>query len=164
MDQIPEFWRTEVYHPLSVHFPIALLLMGTIFRLSGLSKKGSFLNLPGTILLFIGTLTGWIAIYTGNLADGAVARTICDPTVLKAHENAAYTMTWLFTAAVLIDILIQFKLVNFPRKFFKMLNYLILITCLTGSGYLIYVGHLGASLVYQQAAGVHTPSENCSGF
>lgn len=33
-----------------------------------------------------------------------------------------------------------------------------------GSGILIYTGHLGATLVYQQAAGVHIPSEDCSEF
>jgi uncharacterized protein (DUF2237 family) len=38
------------------------------------------------------------------------------------------------------------------------------ILSLVGSGFLIYTGHLGASLVYQQAAGVHIPSDDCSEF
>ena len=164
MEQIPEFWRAEVFHPLSVHFPIALLIMGTIFKISGLWPKGSFLNLPGSILLIIGTITGWIAVYTGNLADGEVARKICDPTILKAHENAAYTMSWIFTAATVIDSLLQFNILNFRKKISKYLSFLIIITCLTGSGFVVYVGHLGATLVYQQAAGVYTPTSDCQGF
>lgn len=35
---------------------------------------------------------------------------------------------------------------------------------LIGSGYLVYIRHLGAQLVYQQAAGVYHPSEDCSEF
>lgn len=111
-------------------------------------------------MLITGTLTAWIAIYTGNLADGAVSRTICDPTVLKSHENAAYTMSWLFTGAVIIDIIYQIKNSSFNR----ILLVLTLILMLTGSGYLTYTGHLGASLVYQQGAGVYKPTEDCSEF
>ena len=36
MDQLPDFWRTEVFHPLSVHFPIVLLLLATLFKFIGL--------------------------------------------------------------------------------------------------------------------------------
>jgi len=41
---------------------------------------------------------------------------------------------------------------------------IILILVITGSGFLSYTGHLGAGLVYQQAAGVYTPSEDCNEF
>lgn len=161
MEVVPDLWRTEVFHPLSVHFPIALLIMGTFFKIFSLWKKGSFLHLPGTILLILGTISGWLAIYTGNLADGIVARTICDPTVLKDHENTAYTMTWIFTAAAGIDLLYYIKAL--PRQKF-LLKGLVVIMLIAGSGFLIYAGHLGASLVYNQAAGVYQPSKNCAEF
>jgi putative Mn2+ efflux pump MntP len=38
------------------------------------------------------------------------------------------------------------------------------VLALVGSGFLAYTGHLGATLVYQQAAGVHIPSEDCHEF
>lgn len=161
MEPIPDFWRTEVLHPLFVHFPIALLLMATIFKLSAIWGKGKFLDLPGSILLIIGTVGGWIAIYTGNLADGIVSRTICDPTILKAHENHGYTMIWLFTTALLIDFLYQFNFFKYKIAWAKVIIILLLIT---GSGFLVYVGHLGAQLVYQQAAGVYVPTSNCAEF
>lgn len=161
MEQIPDFWRTEVLHPLFVHFPIALLIMATIFKIATLWGKGKFLDIPGTILLIIGTIGGWAAIYTGDLADGIVSRTICDPTVLKAHENHGYTMIWLFTAAVFIDVLYQFKFSTFKISWAKGILVLLM---LIGTGYLGYVGHLGAQLVYQQAAGVYVPTSNCAEF
>jgi uncharacterized membrane protein len=161
MDVIPDFWRSEVFHPLSVHFPIALLLMGTIFKIAALSKKSYFLSLPGTILIVTGVLGGWLAIYTGDLADGIVSRTLCDPTVLKSHENNAYNMIWIFTIAAGIDLCYYFKLINFKPK---MVNIMVLILLLSGSGFLIYVSHTGANLVYNQAAGVNIPTSDCSGF
>lgn len=161
MDQIPDFWRTEVLHPLFVHFPIALLIMATLFKIAALWVKGKFLDLPGSILLIIGTIGGWLAIYTGDLADGIVSRTICDPTVLKAHENNGYTMIWLFTAALIIDFLYQFKIFKLKITWAKSI---IILLMLIGSGFLGYVGHLGAQLVYQQAAGVYVPTSNCAEF
>ncbi|MGO1586219.1 MAG: DUF2231 domain-containing protein, partial [Mesonia sp.] len=41
---------------------------------------------------------------------------------------------------------------------------LTLILLLIGNGFLMYVGHLGATLVYQQAAGVYVPTEDCQEF
>ncbi|CAM4022054.1 DUF2231 domain-containing protein [Gillisia limnaea] len=161
MEQLPDFWRTEVLHPLFVHFPIALLIIATFFKIASVWGIGKFLELPGTILLIIGTIGGWLAIYTGNLADGIVSRTLCDPTVLKAHENNGYTMIWLFTAALVLDLFYQNNRFKFKRVELK--GFVILLMII-GSGYLGYVGHLGAKLVYQQAAGVYIPSGNCAEF
>lgn len=161
MEVIPDFWRTEVFHPLFVHFPIALLLTGTVFKIAALLKKSYILSFPGTILIIIGVLGGWLAIYTGDLADGIVSRSLCDPTVLKSHENNAYNMIWIFTIAAGIDLSYFFKILNFKPK---LINILVLVLLISGSGFLIYVGHTGAELVYNQAAGVYTPSSNCAEF
>ena len=135
--------------------------MATLFKIATIWVKGKFLDLPGSILLVAGTIGGWIAIYTGDLADGVVSRTICDPTVLKAHENNGYTMIWLFTVALVIDVLYQLKISKFKVFWVK---WIIILLMMVGSGYLAYVGHLGAQLVYQQAAGVYVPTTNCAEF
>lgn len=161
MNEIPDFWREEIWHPLTVHFPIALLLVATIFKLVSLKIKREVFGLGGTLLLLLGVVSVWVAIYTGNLADGIVSRKICDPTILKDHENAAYLTAWLFSAALSFDILIWAKLSFFKNVFFKIATALLL---LTGSGFLAYTGHLGATLVYQQAAGVYKPASDCAEF
>ena len=161
MNQLPDFWRTEIWHPLSVHFPIAILLLATVFGLISLFIKKEKWRELSYILLLIGTLGAWISVFTGNLADGAVGRNLCDPTVLENHENGAYTVAWLFSTASAF-VLIDYK--NLFKNFKSYLRLLIILLMIIGSGFLTLTGHLGAELVYQQAAGVYTPSEDCSEF
>jgi len=161
MNELPNFWRTEVWHPLSVHLPIALLLMASLFKIFGLRGRPAYLQPAGTSLLLIGALGAWVAVYTGNLADGVVTRQICDPTVVKAHQNASLTMAWLFTAATVADVTVMAGFVDKYKSLFKAL---VVVLMLVGSGFLLYTGHLGATLVYQQGAGVHQPAEDCREF
>lgn len=164
MEQMPEFWRTEVWHPLSVHFPIALLIFSSLSFMVSIFLKDS---LKGTwhfmfkVLLIVGVVAAWIAIYTGDMAGGEVTRRICDPTILKDHEIQAYTFTILFTVALGVVFLGQLP---FLLRFKKVVLWLILILLLAGNFFLIYTGHLGASLVYQQGAGVYQPTEDCLEF
>lgn len=161
MEQLPEFWRAEVWHPLSVHFPIALLLVALPFKIIALFNNRELWHKGGSILLFLGTLGAWIAIYTGDMAYKEVSRTLCDPTILKDHEHSAYILSWIFLAAVLVDIIAWLELIPVKIIFLQLL---VVILSLVGSGFLIYVGHNGAELVYQQGAGVYHPSENCQEF
>ncbi len=161
METLPEFWRTEIWHPLSVHFPIVLVLVALVFKGLGIRNSNNSWNTAGSLLLYLATVSAWIAIYTGDLADGIVSRKICDPTVLKDHENAAYILGWLVLSASIIDVLLLTVLLRVRQFVFKSIVFLLL---LVGSGYVIYTGHSGASLVYQQGAGVYHPTDDCDGF
>ena len=160
---MPEnLWRKELWHPVTVHFPIALLLVATLFLLVSFFASGNFkitLRNGSVILLIIGSVGAWIGIYTGDLADGIVARKLCDPTMLKAHENAAKTSTWLFTIAAIIQVLLSLDFFKISVR--NVLRYLVFILALVASVYLINAGHLGAKLVYQQGAGVDNHTVNC---
>ncbi|MFD2247969.1 DUF2231 domain-containing protein [Pontibacter ruber] len=160
----PTFWRTEIYHPLSVHFPIALLLVATLAKAATLLLKDAnyrFWQRVGSYLLYAGCVAAWFSIYTGDLADGIVSRKICDPTVLKDHENAAFTLAYLFTAATALDLFLAFRLIRMREK---MLHLLVVVLMLAGSAFLMYTGHLGARVVYEQAGGVNVPASDCAGF
>ena len=161
MEALPEFWRPEIWHPLTVHLPLVALLLATLFKCVELfyTKKGW--KLAGSTLLILGVIGVWGAIYTGNLADAGVSRNICDPTVLKAHENAAYTAAYIFTTALLFDVFSYFNLLVLGPKISFIITVVLLVT---GSYFLIQTGHKGAQLVYQQGAGVYRPSESCSEF
>lgn len=160
MTELPDFWRTEVFHSLSVHFPIVLLLFATLFKIIGLWSFKTTWDYGGRVLLIFGVIGVWISIYTGDLADGIVSRELCDPTVLKEHENFAYTTAWLFTAVLIVELLsVYVELIKT-----KIVSVILVLIMLTGSATLTYVGHLGAKLVYEQAAGVNIPSEDCSEF
>ncbi len=161
MDQIPDFWRTEIWHPLSVHFPIALLLLATLFAIVAFFVRNKQWRFNRDLLLLLGTIGAWIAVYTGSLADGIVSREICDPTMLKSHESFAFGVAWTYSAAFLLTVAIK---LNVLEKFKRYIEILIVVLMLAGSGLLGYTGHLGAQLVYQQGAGVYQPTEDCSEF
>lgn len=163
MEQIPDFWRTEVYHPLFVHFPIGLLLTAFLFKLISLKFSREVWELGGTILLFLGTIGIWIAIYTGDRAGSVVTRGLCDPTILKDHENFAYYAGYLFSIALIVELLRLSKNAILVNKSFLLKLFSIIILTL-GVVTLTYVGHLGATLVYQQGAGVYQPSGDCAEF
>lgn len=156
------FWHIENWHPLTVHFPVALLTFATILSVLALILKGDgkvFLLKCGTFLLYAGCIAAWISIYTGDISEGAVARKICDPTVLKRHEIAAYTMAYFFSAATILSLMLHFSILK--GKLLPLLRFVVVLLMLAGTGYLVYVGHLGASLVYDQGAGVKNHVVSC---
>lgn len=166
MSEIPDIWRTELWHPMVVHFPIVLLLGAAVLRLlSHLLRgdEGSFLKKVSRYSLWLGVLTAWIAIYTGSLADSIVVRDLCDPTVLEDHENAAYTIGALFTVAAFADLFAE-SLLNHKIFIQKIFEWTIILLLVIGAGYVGYTAHLGATLVYQQGAAVYVPSEGCKEF
>lgn len=161
MAELPDFWRTEVWHPLAVHLPLTALLLATLaFIISLFLKKNDWYQ-TGVFLIIAGTLGAWAAVYTGNLADAIVVRDLCDPTVLESHENLAYLTSWIFTLTSFTSLSFYVKKLKLNRKVIKIL---VVVFALTGSVFLARVGHLGATLVYQQAAGVYVPSDDCSEF
>lgn len=125
-------------------------------------EKKRFMQNLCAILIILGTIGSWVSIYTGSLADGIVARKLCDPTVLKDHEIAAYTLAYLYSSAAVIYVLILFtSLKSWLRNG---LQYLTTFLMVIGLGYLVYTSHLGATLVFEQGAGVNKPSADCNGF
>ncbi len=160
----PDFWYIDNWHPLSVHFPVALLTLATILLVLALILKGDrklLLKNCGTFLLYLGSIAAWISIYTGDISESAVARKICDPTVLKAHEIAAYTTAYFFSAASILNLMLHFNILS--GKLVLILRYAVVLLMLAGAGYLAYAGHLGSSLVYDQGAGVKNHVVNCGG-
>lgn len=165
MNEILAIWRTELWHPLSVHFPIAFLILSTFIGVLVylVDKKYSLtihLKFTMSLLLWSGTVLLWLAFYTGKLAYSVEIRRICDPFVLKNHLYWANVTSFVFSAATITDI-VQ-KIVT--PKIKKWLMPVTVILMLAGSVFLGCTGHLGASLVYEQGAGVHKPASDCSDY
>ncbi|GAB3533706.1 hypothetical protein GCM10027443_19600 [Pontibacter brevis] len=158
------FWRTEMWHPLTLHFPISLLLLATFAKVVALflrSSQGLFWHRAGAYLLYAGCLMAWVSIYTGDMADGMVSRKLCDPTVLKRHEIAAYNLAYLFSAATALELGLRLNLIKAKVKWLQAVVVLLMVA---GAGFLIYTSHLGATVVYEQAGGVNVPASDCAGF
>lgn len=164
LGQVPGMWREELWHPMVVHLPVALLLFGALlyvihFLFPSPLKAQVFFS--ARVLLTTGMLGAWLAIWTGERADGVVGRTLCDPLVLEAHENYAYWMAGLFTVIVVLDygsILLK------NGRFLFTLRVAFALAFALGAVLTGYIGHLGAKLVYQQGAAVYQPSGDCSEF
>jgi len=169
LQSLPSMWRTELIHPLFVHFPIALLIFSTLalllVRLKLWPRYQMSVRGGGLLMLFAGVALAWVSVYTGTQADSVVGRHVCDPTVLEDHEHFAFTTAYLFSGVAIIEIAGSFFRARrwYPavRRFFVAG---VLILHLLGTATIGYVGHLGAKMVYQQAAAVHQPSEDCSEF
>lgn len=165
MNEISAIWRTELWHPLSVHFPIAFLILSTvlgilIFITGKRYNLAARLNFTMSLLLWSGTLLLWLAFYTGKVAYSIEVRRICDPFVLKNHLYWANVTSFVFSAATITDIIQKFV----ASKMKKWLMLVTIIFMVAGSVFLAYAGHLGASLVYEQGAGVHQPASDCSDY
>ncbi len=166
MNALPDIWRVELWHPLTVHFPIVLLIGAMLARLASrfLDASSEWVVKMSRVLLFGGTIFAWLAVYTGSLADAEVVRSMCDPTVLEVHENLSYSVGWIFTAAAILDVIYMFSpgVLESIRTSWK--EWILIGLLLVGTGYLTYTSHLGVRLVYQQAAGVYQPAEDCRNF
>jgi len=151
----------STWHPLTVHFPIAFLSLSSVVGIYIIFNHSKALSRYNLGLLVLGCTGLLISLYTGNQDEGRVARTICDPTQLKTHQNFAYYTLYLYVAFLVFSLLI----IRFNKGIMKIIvSTLILLSSLGGITCLVYVGHLGASVVYNQGGGVTVPDEDCSGF
>jgi uncharacterized membrane protein len=165
MDDLPGMWRQELWHPKVVHFAVALLMVGTLLYVAFLVCRkrdvGEKFLFAARICLGIGVVSAFASLLTGDLADSVVGRKVCDPLVLEDHCFFAHVLTFLYALALGGDVLLAFVE---RRSILQWGRVLVVMALILGMGLVTYVGHLGGKLVYQQAAGVHVPSEDCEEF
>lgn len=171
---LPSMWRQELIHPLLVHLSIGLIPVTTFFLLAYLvlnkekyDDKFLFLRPAFTWLLAISALGVIAAIKSGDLAENVVNKVICDPTVTNQHEDLAETVLILVLVTFALEMArcyFRKKKPVFVRLREKKLDYFLCFLMIIATGFLFQVGHLGASLTYQQGAGVYHPDAECRGF
>src|SRR5258708_39453537 len=62
------------YHPVIVHFAIALLILGVIFRWISLSGRAPFTGPAAATCLLLGAAAAFLAVHSGTDAHGPVER------------------------------------------------------------------------------------------
>lgn len=150
MNSLPSMWREELLHPLVTHFPIGLLIVGSLLLV--LSLRWQRLAFTAKLMIVLGAAAAWIAVLTGGWAEEIVGPTLCDPDVRMLHEDHAFYVSYLYTAIACFLL--------FVSRF----RWIAAIAALVGVLWMSYVGHLGATLTYQQGAGVYKPDDQCTGF
>jgi uncharacterized membrane protein len=145
--------RIELIHPLLVHFPLALLTVGTFLRILAFFFRERFL-FTSWVILGLGVCFIWATILAGEFAADIVEKDLCNPLILVSHSNFAYTAAYLFTATLLLDWMNDYWF--HEPILFNICSFFVLVC----AAILIYVGFLGSALVYEQGAAVE---KRCQG-
>lgn len=172
--------RVELFHPMLVHFPVALLLTGLLARFLFLTfEKRSFGSVFQWIYFWswsLGSL-GLIAAYlSGEEAEDVVNKIICDPTITHDHADfALYTLCLSFGGLILsilrnalvqrLKVKREKAVLRAPKKLSSLtfgVSVAEVLSLLATAGFLAWTAHLGGTLVYEQGAGyLRTPNEHC---
>lgn len=138
-----------LWHPIIVHFAIALLSIAVITDLIYLiSKKEHFMQIS-TYLLVTGTLSAIAAVLTGHQAEGAVIKTPEVEALISSHKNSGEITMWIFIAATALRLFfLKFKLFQKPVKW---IYYAVSIVALS---FLLRTGILGGEMVYIHGVGI----------
>ena len=137
------------WHPLVVHFPIALLIASLLFDAVGWWWKRPAFTEAALGIQTLGVLGAIVAVITGNQAEEAVERIPGIHDVLEQHETLGQILLW----AGLVVVALRFfffwrRMLGQPTKAFLMVLSL-------GLAILVGVtGYYGGKLVYEFGAGV----------
>lgn len=136
-------------HPMIVHFPIALLIIGFLSDVVGTVWKKEFFSKAGFYLLILGTLGVLAAYFTGNLAGDGLTEAGPLKQALELHEEAAELSLWLMAATAVLRI--AFVL---TKKYKGVLQWAGLLLFFVGVLSVARTGYYGGELVFKHAAGV----------
>lgn len=140
---------TTHIHPMIVHFPIALIIVGFLADLIGTIWKKEFFSKVGFYLLILGTLGVVAAYFSGNLAGGGITEAGPLKEALETHEEAALLSLWLMAGVAVLRIaLVIFK------KYSGSLQWVAVLLFFLGVLSIARTGFYGGELVFKHAAGV----------
>ena len=136
-------------HPMIVHFPIALLIVGFLSDIVGLTTKREFFSQVGFLMLVLGTL-GLVAAYlSGEQAGEGITEAGALKQALETHEGSATLTLWLVSIAAGFRIaLVLFKKYKGAIKMLSLTLFFLGVLAIARTGY------YGGELVFKHAAGV----------
>jgi uncharacterized membrane protein len=136
-------------HPMIVHFPIALLLIGFLSEVVGLITRKKFFSDAAFLLLVTGALGAVAAVLTGSYAAGGLEEGGTLKQAVDIHEEAAELAMWLAVAAAAFRIFLVIV-----KKHAGLLRYAAVFLFLVAVLAVARAGYYGGELVFKHAAGV----------
>jgi uncharacterized membrane protein len=145
-----------VYHPAIVHFAVALLAVGVIFRCVSLTGRAAFTGPAAATLLILGAVAAAAAVHSGLDAHGPVERIPGARDAVVEHEEWGKRTRniFLIVGAIEIAALILMRRGRVEKARGALWGSAI-VGCI-GLWPLYEAGEHGADLVYGYAGGVGT--------
>jgi len=135
------------FHPIFIHFPLALLsttavleLLAFILKREDLSRAGWWIQLTGTIGILL-------AVLTGIVAENATMIPAQAAEIMDLHEELAFLCASAFAALLLWRVAARTKIPG-PHQWRYLAAYCLAIF------FLAAVGWYGGELVFQYGVGV----------
>ncbi len=136
-------------HPMVVHFPIALLMIGFLSEVTGAILKKEFFSTAAFYLIILGTIGVVAAYFSGGFAGEGITETGTLKQALETHESAALLTVWLVVATALVRVALVVL-----KKFQGSLQWIAIVLFLVSVLSIARTGHYGGQLVFKHAAGV----------
>lgn len=135
-------------HPIIVHFPIALLIVGFLSEIIGLVFKRKFFGQVAFYLLVLAAAGAIAAYLSGDAAgDGMEGGSL--KKAMDLHEQAAVITLWLTIAAALTRVV--YEILKKKTVWLHIVTFTLFSMAVAG---VARTGYLGGRLVYNHAAGV----------
>jgi uncharacterized membrane protein len=141
------------WHPQVVHFAIALLLTGVLFRWISLTGRAAFTGPTAAVLLLAGTAAAVLAVQSGTDAHGPVERVPGARQAVVEHEEWGKRSRNIFLAVAALEIA-ALVLVRRSARITKGLRVASALVGLAGGVSIYEAGEHGGELVYSYAGGI----------
>ncbi len=137
------------FHPMLVHFPVALIIIGFLFDVISLffNKKEPCLSKAGFYLMILGTLAAVAGYLSGEFFTAEMSGAAGE--LKERHELFAKITMFVMIAASLIRIYLVWK-----KKDQSQLKWLVFALFFIATATVGYTGFLGGSLVYDFMVGI----------
>lgn len=146
-------------HPQVVHFVVALVIVGVLFRIAGLFVRAAWLSPAALTLVALGAAASLVAVRSGTDAHGPVERVPGARAAVVAHEE------WGERArnAILILLVVEAVAAAVSARAVSRARVAQVASAVVGvivAGVLYRAGDLGGELVYGYAGGIGIRSGN----
>lgn len=139
-------------HPVLVHFPIAFLILYSIFETAGVIMDKKYLLKSALIILTLGVIASVEAALTGNKAaellqvNGLLSAEIKELT--EDHEYWATITLWFYFFVLAARTYLTVK-----KKFIGNIRYIFVVLSVIGVFFVFKTGEYGGKLVFDHGAG-----------
>jgi uncharacterized membrane protein len=140
------------FHPLVVHFVVALLIVGVLFRLLSLTGRVRFAGPAATTLIVAGAIAAFVAVQSGHDAHEPVERIPGVRPAVQEHEEWGERTRNVFAVVAVLEL----AAAGLGWKKNRYAKVAVVVSALAGAGglFVLYqTADLGGDLVYSYAGG-----------